>query len=56
MLNWKPKILFGELVRIMIDADLELAGLDSPGEGKNILAEKFDGWHQWKDQVVSMET
>ena len=56
MLNWKPKVRFGELVRIMVDADLELAGLDSPGEGKNILAEKFDGWHQWKDQVVSMET
>jgi len=55
MLNWKPKVRFQELVRIMVDADLELAGLDSPGEGKNILAEKFDGWHQWKDQVVSME-
>jgi GDPmannose 4,6-dehydratase len=55
MINWKPKVRFEELVRIMVDADLELAGLDSPGEGKNILAEKFDGWHQWKDQVVSME-
>jgi len=55
ILNWQPKVRFNELVRIMVDADMELAGLDSPGEGKKVLDEKFDGWHQWKDQVVSME-
>lgn len=55
ILGWEPKVLFPELVRIMVDADLELIGLESPGDGKKILANKFDGWHHWKDQVVSME-
>jgi GDPmannose 4,6-dehydratase len=55
VLDWQPRVFFPELVRIMVDADLELIGLDSPGDGKRILEEKFDGWHHWKDQVVSME-
>ena len=36
-LGWNPKITFKELVRIMVDADMEAAGLKSPGEGKAIL-------------------
>lgn len=54
-LGWKPKICFHELVRIMVDADLELMGLPCPGEGHRILEETFGDWHRWKDQVVSME-
>ena len=54
-LGWEPKIKFHELVRIMVDADLELSGLTCPGEGKKVLAEKFSGWHRWEHQVVSME-
>lgn len=54
-LDWSPKVRFRELVRIMVDADLELMGLPSPGEGKRILQEKFSGWHRWEDQVVSMD-
>ncbi|MEN6481240.1 MAG: GDP-mannose 4,6-dehydratase [Anaerolineaceae bacterium] len=54
-LNWSPKIKFAELVRIMVDADLELQGIPTPGEGKKILEEKFGGWHRWEHQVVSME-
>jgi len=37
-LGWSPRVTFKELVRIMVDADLEGAGLKAPGEGKNILA------------------
>ena len=55
VLDWEPKVRYKDLVRIMVDADLELIGLESPGLGKKILEEKFDGWHQWKHQVVSME-
>jgi GDPmannose 4,6-dehydratase len=55
ILGWKPKVHFHELVRIMVDADLELMGLESPGEGKRIIEEKFGGWHRWEHQVVSME-
>lgn len=54
-LNWQPRVKFHELVRIMVDADLELAGLECPGEGKKIMAERFQDWHRWEHQVVSME-
>lgn len=54
-LNWEPRVRFHELVRIMVDADLELLGLQAPGEGMKILDERFNGWHKWEHQVVSME-
>jgi GDPmannose 4,6-dehydratase len=54
-LGWKPKVKFHELVRIMVDADLELLGESNPGEGKKIIDERFSGWHKWEHQVVSME-
>jgi len=37
-LGWEPKVAFKELVRIMVDADMEAAGIKSLGEGKTILA------------------
>ena len=37
-LGWSPKVSFKELVRIMVDADMETAGLKPPVEGKTILA------------------
>ena len=54
ILGWDPKVRYHDLVRIMMDADLELIGLESPGHGKKIVDEKFDDWHNWEDQVVSM--
>ncbi len=54
-LGWQPRICFHELVRIMVDADLELAGLKSPGEGQRLIEERFTGWHRWEHQVVSMD-
>jgi GDPmannose 4,6-dehydratase len=54
-LNWTPRVKFHELVRIMVDADLELMGLKSPGEGRRIVEERFNGWHRWEDQTISME-
>ncbi|MBI9049655.1 MAG: GDP-mannose 4,6-dehydratase [Anaerolineaceae bacterium] len=53
-LKWKPRVCFKELVRIMVDADLEYFGMESPGEGKQIIKTKFDGWHKWESQVISM--
>ena len=55
VLGWAPKVKFHELVRIMVDADLEYLGLPNPGEGKKIMEERFNGWHRWEHQVVSME-
>ncbi len=43
-LGWEPKITFNELVKIMVDADLELVGLHSPGEGEKILQKKGIDW------------
>ena len=54
-LGWQPKVEFKELVRIMVDADLELSGQSCPGEGRKILKERFSGWHRWEHQVISME-
>jgi len=39
LLGWEPKITFSKLVRIMVDADLEAAGIEPPGEGRKILHE-----------------
>jgi GDPmannose 4,6-dehydratase len=50
-LGWKPKISFRELVRIMVDGDMESLGLRSPGEGAAILREKCGAWHQWNNSV-----
>ncbi len=54
-IGWSPKVKFYELVRIMVDADLELMGLPHPGEGKKIIKERFEGWHRWEDQVKTMD-
>ena len=54
-LKWSPKIKFHELVRIMVDADLELKGQPCPGEGNQIVENTFGDWHRWEPQVVSME-
>jgi GDPmannose 4,6-dehydratase len=50
-LGWEPKIKFKELVRIMVDADLEALGIAHKGDGKRILAENFELWHQWGASV-----
>lgn len=51
-LGWEPKVKFRELVRIMVDADLQSLSLASSGEGGRILKEKFGAWHQWVNAVT----
>ena len=46
-LQWEPRITFKELVRIMVDADMEQVGLAPVGEGNAILQAKFSTWHRW---------
>jgi GDPmannose 4,6-dehydratase len=50
-LRWQPRIHFADLVAIMVDADMEALGLQSPGKGKMILEEKLGRWHQWHNAV-----
>ena len=46
-LGWMPKVKFEELVKIMVDADMQKAGLKPIGKGYDILNAKFpDRW--WK--------
>ena len=52
--GWEPRIFFKDLVRIMVDADLELIGQKSPGEGARIIEKHHGDWHRWDSQVVSM--
>jgi GDPmannose 4,6-dehydratase len=48
--KWFKKVkggsLFKDLVKIMVDADLEAAGLSSPGEGKKIICDKGLAWNE----------
>ncbi len=37
MLGWTPRVRFGDLVKIMVDCDLELMGCRPVGEGKKVL-------------------
>ena len=53
-LGWEPRVFFKDLVRIMVDADLERIGLPSPGEGAQIIKKHHGDWHRWDSQVVSM--
>ena len=43
-LGWEPKITFEELVKIMVDSDMELIGVKSQGESKDILENKGIRW------------
>ena len=51
-LGWTPKVRFGDLVSILVDADLEVAGLKSPGQGKKVLKDKFGHWNHWENSVI----
>jgi len=39
-------------VAIMVDADLEAAGLAPLGRGKAILEKKFSHWNHWQNSVT----
>jgi GDPmannose 4,6-dehydratase len=43
-IGWRPRVSFGELVKIMVDADLELEKLPSCNKGQEILEKKGLSW------------
>ena len=49
--GWEPRINFKDLVRIMVDADMEAIGLTPKGAGRLVLEQKFGDWHQWVGSV-----
>ncbi len=42
--NWEAKVKFKDLVKIMVDADLELKGIKSPGKGNRVLKKNGFDW------------
>lgn len=44
ILKWQPKIKFCELVKIMVDADMAMAGLTPIGDGEKILKQRGLHW------------
>jgi GDPmannose 4,6-dehydratase len=56
VLNWSPRVTFRDLVEIMVDADMEALGLQSPGHGRKVLEEKLGDWHQWHNSVTNVFT
>jgi GDPmannose 4,6-dehydratase len=51
-LGWRPQVTFKELVRIMVDADMEAIGLTPVGEGDRILEDRFAGRRYWGAHAV----
>jgi GDPmannose 4,6-dehydratase len=54
VLDWNPKITYKDLARIMIDADMQAAGLEPIGKGLEILRDNFSGWHRWDNSVTAL--
>ena len=43
-LGWEPGVTFRDLVKIMMDADLEATGLPAPGQGTRRLTDGRLAW------------
>lgn len=53
-LGWQPKVTFKELVRIMVDADMEAMGMKPIGQGTKILEQECPQWHRWSSSVSAV--
>jgi GDPmannose 4,6-dehydratase len=51
-LGWEARVGFTDLVAIMVDADMEAAGLVPRGKGRAILEQKFSHWNHWQNSVT----
>jgi GDPmannose 4,6-dehydratase len=51
-LGWEPRVGFHDLIAIMVDADVEEAGLKPRGKGKEILEQKLSHWNHWQNSVT----
>ena len=54
LFDWSPRVTFRELVRIMVDADMEAVEVKPRGEGLQILKGKFGDWHRWETGVTAV--
>jgi GDPmannose 4,6-dehydratase len=44
VLGWRPQLRFQDLVRVMVDADMQAIGLQPPGKGIELLKANTYGW------------
>ncbi len=53
LLGWDPKVTFKDLVRIMVDADLEASGINPIGVGMAVMKKKVSwcAWGQGQDTI-----
>jgi GDPmannose 4,6-dehydratase len=51
-MGWQARVGFADLVAIMVDADLEGAGLRAIGRGRAILEKSFSHWNHWENSVT----
>jgi GDPmannose 4,6-dehydratase len=49
-LDWSPGVSFKEVVKIMVDSDMELLGLEPVGEGKKVL---YSNGITWTDNRIT---
>lgn len=52
-LGWFPKVKFVDLVKIMVDAEMQAVGIAPVGEGEAVVRTHFDGWHRWESTPSS---
>jgi GDPmannose 4,6-dehydratase len=53
-MGWRATISFKQLVRIMVDADMQMLGLEPIGEGATILERWCPHWHRWGSSVTAL--
>ena len=56
ILKCKPRLTFHELAKVMVDADMRRVGLTPPGEGDEILEDKFPNRWWREGQWISGKT
>ncbi|MGA2296757.1 MAG: GDP-mannose 4,6-dehydratase [FCB group bacterium] len=47
-LSWKPKVVFSELVQVMMDYDMLQSGIEPPGKGIEAIKSKGINWTEHK--------
>ncbi len=49
-IQWNPKVSFENIIKIMIDSDMQELGLTPIGEGKNFLDENCNIWYPYNSK------
>jgi GDPmannose 4,6-dehydratase len=52
-LGWEAKIKFQDLISIMMDAEMESAGIQPVGKGQQVIDASFSDWHRGSSAVSS---